>query len=110
VLAIYLLALGLTLAVEVPLALLVLRRQGWKRVLPAALLANLISHPLLHFALPRVLSPADRVTFLLVGELGVFALEVIVYLLVVRPRPWLLAVGAAALANAASYALGLLLT
>jgi hypothetical protein len=105
----YLLALGLTLVIEVPVALLVLRRRGWRAVLPAALLANLISHPLLHFALPRVLSPADRGTFLLVGELGVFVLEALVYLLVARPRPRAMAVVAAALANAASYAVGLLL-
>jgi len=106
----YLLALGLTLVVEIPVALLVLHRRGWRVVLLAAVVANLISHPLLHFALPRLLSPANRGLFLLVGELGVFVLEALVYLVVARPRPRAMAVVAAALANLVSYALGMLLS
>jgi hypothetical protein len=98
----YLIGLALTLAVELPVALLVLRRQGKKRALLAGLLANLISHPLLHFALPLLVSPAARGQFILVGELAVFVFEALVYLAVARPRPWVLAVAAAALANAAS--------
>jgi len=105
----YLIGLALTLAVELPVALLVLRRQGLKKALLAGLIANLVSHPLLHFALPHLISPAARGQFILVGELGVFVLEALIYLAVVRPRPWALALAAAALSNAASYALGLLI-
>jgi hypothetical protein len=104
----YLVGLALTLAVEVPLVLLLLRRRGWKLVLAAALVANLASHPLLHFVLPRLISPAARGQFILVGEIGVFVLEALVYLAMVRPRPRALAVAAAALANLASYSVGLL--
>jgi hypothetical protein len=107
---IYLLGLALTLAVEVPVVLLLLRRRGWKRVLAAALVANLVSHPLLHFVLPRIVSPMARGQFILVGEIGVFVLEALIYWAVLRPRPWPLAVAAAALANAASYSIGLLLS
>jgi len=101
--------LALTLAVEAPVVLLCLRSSPWKRVLAALLVANLLSHPALHFLLPRLISMQQVGVFILVGEGAVFVLEALVYLLVVRPRTAALAVAAAAGANAASYLVGLLL-
>lgn len=99
----------LTLAIEVPVALLVLWRQGWRKVLQAALAANLLSHPAFHFLLPRALHPHPLGRFILAGELAVFVLEASIYVVWVRPRPWPLALAAAAAANAASFGIGLLL-
>ena len=105
----YLLVLLLNMAIEVPLVMLFLRHRGWKRVVPVAVLANLLTHPALHFVLPLLISTSELGRFILVGELGVFVFESAVYLLLVRPRPWPLAVAAAAAANAASYAVGLVI-
>ena len=105
----YLTALALTLATEVPTVTWLLRRAPWQRVVPAVLVANLISHPALHFLLPRVLPVHPLSQFIVMGELLVLALEALVYLLWIRPRPWPLALAASALANAASFGLGLLL-
>jgi hypothetical protein len=104
----YAVALLITLAIEVPVVWWMLRARGWRRVLPAALVANLLSHPALHFLLPRLLPARPLGTFILVGELSVFLWEAVLYLLWIRPRPWPRAVAAAAAANAASFALGLL--
>jgi hypothetical protein len=106
----YLPYLGLTIAIELPLALLVLRRLPRWRVALAALAGNLVTHPLLHFALPRVLDPADRGRFILIGEVAVFVVETLLYLAIARPRPRRLAIAASAIANAGSYAFGLLLS
>jgi len=104
----YIWALIITVVVEVPVVWLLLRRQGWPRVLPAALVANGLTHPALHFLLPRVLSPHPLARFVIVGELSVFVVEAAILLAWVRPRPWPLAIAASAAANASSFAMGLL--
>lgn len=105
----YLEALALTLAVEIPVVAWVLRRSPWRRYLPAVLIANLVSHPALHFALPQILPPSPPGPFVLVGELSVFAFEAAFYAVWVRPRPWPLAMAASAAANLTSFAAGLLM-
>lgn len=108
VLLAYLGALGLTLALEIPVVAWVLRRSPWQRILPAVVVANLLSHPALHFALPLILPPHPKGPFVLVGELLVFAFEAALFAAWVRPRPWPLALAASAAANLASFAAGLL--
>lgn len=105
--SIYLAALALTIGVEELTAVLVLGRSSWVRVVPAVFVANLLSHPALHFLLPRVLAPRPAAYFVLVGELAVFLLEAVIYLIWVRPRPWPLAGAASAAANAASFGIGI---
>ena len=105
----YATALLLTVVVELPVVWLLLRQESWKKVLPAALVGNLITHPAMHFLLPLVLSSVSLGLFLLVGELAVFSLEVVVYLAWVRPKPWPRAVAASAASNAASFGLGLVI-
>ncbi|MBN1945733.1 MAG: hypothetical protein JW797_08645 [Bradymonadales bacterium] len=105
----YCAALLLTLSIEVPIALGLLLRCARGRVLVAAVGGNLVSHPLLHFGLPILLAPSHPGPFLLVGELGVLLLEAGLYLCIVRPRPWTLALVTSSAANLASYLVGYLL-
>jgi hypothetical protein len=102
----YLVALCLTLIVEVPLVLLILRRLPWRRVLVVALAANLATHLAIHFVLPRAhLGP---VAFELTAEVLALAVEATVYAVALRPPSVWLAMAASAAANGASYLLGLL--
>ncbi len=112
----YAVAAATTLVVELPVVLLVARRvrlvarEG--RVLAVAALANLLTHPALWYVpflwFPAALAPANYGLYLVVGEGAALLVEAAVYwLLLARHRPWL-AVAMSALANAASYAAGLL--
>ena len=97
------LAFLLTLTLEIPVVLLLLKR-GWRKDLPLALLANSLTHPTLWFVLPSMFS--DYFTFLVVGELLVFTFEALLYAGVVRSwRGGLAAVSA----NCLSLGVGLLL-
>jgi hypothetical protein len=113
----YAIAAATTLAVELPVVLLVVRRARLMvpdlHVLGAALLANLLTHPVLwylpYFAFRDALAPGNYGLYLVVGEGLTLLLEFVVYwALLVRHRPWL-AMAMSALANAASYGAGLLL-
>ena len=97
------LAFLLTLSLEIPVVLLVLKR-GWRKDLPLALLANSITHPILWFVLPSLFT--DYLTFLIVGELAVFSFEALLYAGAVRGWHGALA-GVAA--NSLSLGVGLLL-
>lgn len=98
-------AFVVTLAVEVPLALVCLRARPRGRVVAAAVLANAASHPLLWFVVLRVL-PGPFLANVLAGECVVVALEAIVYLAVLRLRPGH-ALAVSATLNAASYLVGI---
>jgi hypothetical protein len=112
----YAIAAAVTLAVELPVVLLVARRVRLlvsdARVLGVAALANLLTHPALWyvpwFLVPQALAPANYGLYLVVGEALVLLVETLVYwALLVPSRPWL-ALAMSALANAASYGAGLL--
>jgi hypothetical protein len=114
----YLVAAAVTLAVELPIVLWLARRARpelpLRRVAAAALAANLLTHPALwylpYLLVPSALSPQHWGTYVVVGEAGVLVVETLVYWLVLaRGRPWL-ALALSALANAASYGVGLLVT
>jgi hypothetical protein len=100
-------AFVLTLAVEVPLALVCLRGRPRGRVVAAVVLANGASHPLLWFVLGAL--PGPFLANVLVGECGVVALEAIVYLAVLRPLRPGHALAVSATLNAASYLVGIAL-
>lgn len=103
--SLYLLALAITLAVEVPVVALVYRGQR-VRMAAACVLATTTTHLAMHFLLPRALPrPGD---FVLLGELLALGIEAGVYATVSRPREADRALMAAGLANALSYAAGLL--
>ncbi len=105
----YALSLLLTVTLEVPVVCLVLRRVPWRRSLACALAANLVSHPAIHFLMPRLVPVDPLGRFLLVAEVLVLLFEAAVYVLVARPRPWVLGLAASAAANLVSFAVGLAL-
>ena len=96
----------LTLAIEVPLAVIFLRAYPRGRVAAAAVVATGASHPLLCFVLLRAL-PGPFLARVLAGEVVVILLEAAVYLLLLRPiRPGH-ALAVSATLNAASYLAGI---
>lgn len=101
----YLAALGITLAVEIPVVAAVYRGQRARMAITCAL-ATSATHLFMHFALPRLLSPGGPV--LLAGELIALVVEAAVYAAVARPRELGRALIASALANSLSYAAGFL--
>jgi hypothetical protein len=104
----YLTALTLTLAIEIPLVLLVLRRAPHRRVVFVAVVGNLFTHLGVHFLLTAFHLPLPA--FEVVAECFAFAIEAAIYAAATRPlSPWY-AVAASALANGGSYVLGLLLS
>ena len=107
---VYLVALGLSIAVEAAVAVVFFRKHSHKRVLLAAILGTAISHPLLHFVWPHVISPhASPDAFIISGEFGAFLIEAVVYYKMLRLKRWRLAFAGSALANLASFSVGLLL-
>jgi hypothetical protein len=109
----YAIAAAVTFAVELPVVLLIARRArllfGDAKVLGAA---ALLTHPALWYVpylfFPEALRPANYGLYLVVGEGLVLLVETAVYWLVlVRHRPRL-ALAMSALANAASYGVGLI--
>jgi hypothetical protein len=112
----YAVAAALTLAVELPVALLVARRVRLLvpdlRVLGTALLGIALTHPALWyvpwFLFRPALTPANYPLYLVVGEAVALLVKTLVFWgLLVPHRPWL-AVALGALGTAASYAVGLL--
>jgi hypothetical protein len=104
--AAYLLALLLTLAIEIPVVALVFAGQRLRMAL-VCLVATTATHLLMHFVLPSV-CPTAR-SWLIAGEAQALVLEALAYLLLSRPRDPGRALIASALANSASFAAGLAL-
>ena len=102
----YLLALGITLLIEVPLVAAVFEGQRLRMAVVAAL-ATTATHLLMHFALPPLVG--SYAAMVLVGELAATGIEAGVYVAASRPRRVGHALVASGLANAASYGAGLLL-
>ena len=97
----------LTLAVELPIAVVVLRpsRLGVPRLAGIVLLANLATHPVVWFVLPQLLdvgSPA----YVAAAEAWAVSVEAIAYWLVVPGIGVRRAASAAVVANAASWLVG----
>jgi hypothetical protein len=100
----YLAALALTLVIEVPLVALVYPGQR-RRMAAWCAAATTFTHFVMHFALPRLFSGSG---LLVAGELAALSLEAIVYALASRPRDGARGLLASALANGASFGVGLL--
>jgi hypothetical protein len=101
----YLAALALTLAVEVPLVALVYPGQR-RRMATCCAAATAFTHLVMHFVLPRLFTGT---VVLVAGETLALALEALAYALVSRPRDGARALLASALANGASFGVGLLI-
>ncbi len=108
----WLVAFGLTVLLEAPFVLTLLRRlePSWSRRVGLLLLANVATHPLVWFFFPAL--PFARRTNLLMSEAWAFVAELLIYATWVsnRSSPRALRLRRAALtslvANAASWALG----
>lgn len=77
-----------------------------RRVL-AALLAQILTHPVVWFVLPEL--RLGTMTYLVLAETWAVALELVFYRLVFADLTWRRALGISALANGASFGVGLLL-
>lgn len=101
----YALGLGTTIAIETPLAALALRPTGWRKIVPWAVAANVLTHASMHFVLPRLgLSP---LAWEIAGECQALVVEAAVFALVIRPRSAWLALAASAACNGSSYLIGI---
>jgi len=103
--AAYLLALSITLAVEVPIVATCFSGQRLRMAAVCAATTT-CTHLAMHFILPRLVVSFGQ--FILVGALGALLVEAMVYWLASRPRDLGLALVASALANALSYGIGLI--
>jgi len=101
----WLVAFALTVGVEVVVAVPLLRGTGSSRLrrLGAVVLANLATHPVVWFVLPE-LGLGRGAT--LASEAWAVTIELFAYRVVFQ-LPYLRALGVAALANGASFAVGL---
>jgi hypothetical protein len=102
-------AFAVTLAVEAPIAVWLLRDVDPSRLrrLGAALAGNLATHPAVWFILPALGLPHAPMTA--IEETWAVVIEMAVYALVFPSLRWSRALGVSALANGASFAVGLLL-
>jgi hypothetical protein len=102
-----------TLAVEVPLFVLVARvGAGGAKTSPVVLacagaMGTCVTHPLLWFVWPHV--GLDYTAYIVTGEVLVAVIETFIFFAIARPISLSRAVGASFIANAASYGLGALL-
>ena len=99
----------LTVAIELLVAVPLLRGAGTlPRRAAAVVVGNLASHPIVWFVLARVIS--SRSLMIPVAESWAIASEAVVYALVFPSLPRTRALGVSAVANAASFLVGLVLT
>ena len=77
----WLTAFLLTLGIEIPVLVLLLREENHYKTISAGFLMNLISHPTLWFILPSVL-PKEQ--YIMLGEMTAYVIESILLLLFFR--------------------------
>jgi hypothetical protein len=111
VLPLWVRAFAFSLVTEAPFYALIGRLHGKgeapipvARLVFAGAVGTCLTHPLLWFVWPRVIS--DFAWYTVSGELIVAAVEAIVLFALARPIPFSRAVAASFIANAASYGLG----
>lgn len=102
----FLFAWAVTVAIEAPCVAAVYPGERWKMAGVCAL-ATSATNLAMNVLLPRWLGVG--LAFLIVGELGALLIEAAIYALVRRPRDVGRALVASALANGASFTVGLLL-
>jgi hypothetical protein len=102
----FVLAWALTVAIEAPIvAAFYPRRRAF--MAGACAVATSVTNLAMNVLLPRWLGTGT--TFLLVGEIGALLIEAAAYAMVARPRDAGRALAASAVANGASFEVGLLL-
>lgn len=107
--ALWLRFFAITVVIELLVAVPLLRGAGsLARRATAVAVANLASHPVVWFVLPRMLSP--RGVMIVTAESWAIASEAVIYALVFPALPRTRALGVSAVANAVSFLAGLVLT
>ena len=103
------LAFALTQIIEVPIVVALTRAAelpAWKRA-ATAFVATLATHPIVWFVVPELgLGESARVS---ASEGWAFGAECVIYRLFLAPLGWRASAAASALANAASFGIGVLL-
>lgn len=101
-------AFALTVAIETPIVMRLTRgvRGGGGRRAALIVFANLATHPAVWFIFPLLSMGAGL--RIVASELWAVSIEAAVYWLVFEPMPGARAVGISALANGASFGIGLL--
>lgn len=102
----YLIALGVTLAVEVPLVAAAFPEERL-RMAVCALVATTVTHVGMHLVTP--ITTEMLYLWLVVGELGAFVLEGSAYAVATKKRGILWAFAVSLVANAASFSMGWLM-
>lgn len=102
-------AFALTVAIEVPIAAFLVRREEPRlpRRLVLLFFANLASHPAVWFVFPAL--GLDYELTVLIAEAWAFGSEALFYRFAFTDVDWRRAVGVSALANGASFGTGLVL-
>ena len=107
--ALWLRFFAVTVVIELLVATSLLRGEGsLARRATAVVVANLASHPIVWFVLPRIIAP--RAAMIVTAESWAIASETVVYALVFPTLPRTRALGVSAVANALSFLAGLVLT
>jgi len=103
-------AFVLTLVVEVPIAVLLLRRAepDLRRLVLLVVFANLVSHPLVWYVVPQLVLVGTP-SYTLVAEAWAIAVEALFYWVTIRGLSARRAIAVAVAANAASYLAGRLI-
>ena len=102
----YFLALAMTIGIETPVVAMVFKGQRL-RMAAVCIVATTTTHLVMHFALPP-LCPTYA-SWVIAGEFQALVLEALVYWFFSRPRDLSRALIGSAIANSASYALGLII-
>lgn len=104
-------AFVLTLAVEVPIAAVLLRRTepSWARLLLLIVFVNLATHPVVWFVVQQLFID-DTTTYTVVAEGWAVAAESVFYWAAFRDLPLRRAIAVSIAANAASFLIGWVVT
>lgn len=107
----WLLAFGLTVAVEVPIVMWLLRGRapGRLRLALLVIFANLATHPVVWFVMPQLFY-AGTAEYLVAGETWAIVAEAVFYGLVVSGLSPTRALATSLVANVASFLVGLAVT
>lgn len=105
--SLWLTAFALTVVVEVPLVLYLLRRSPVEPVRLAALVvyANLATHPIVWFVLSQLLL-VGTIPYVVAAEAWAIAVEGVFYRVTVSDLTWPRAMAVAGISNAASFTAG----
>jgi hypothetical protein len=100
----------LTIAVEVPIAVLMLRRAepDLRRLVGIALFASLASHPAVWFVFTQLFL-VGTTEYVLAAEGWAVVVEAVFYVVVIRGLSWRWAIAVSVVANAVSFGVGRLL-